>query len=148
MVTRSKRIKQPGREDDHTLPSITEVKNAWSCNSAPPYALKVWCLIKNRWIHTKGFQHSFFSNSNYNLNLFFVGKFIFRLSTIRDTEGNNWIPSWRISRVCKAGSRLLVLGVVARSYVNAPTSADTSSTSHTSPGPTVVGKYEPEHQRE
>jgi hypothetical protein len=28
-------VKQPGHEADHTPPSSTEVKNAWSCTSTP-----------------------------------------------------------------------------------------------------------------
>jgi hypothetical protein len=31
------RIKWPGRESDHLLPSCTAAKNAWSYNSTPPY---------------------------------------------------------------------------------------------------------------
>jgi len=40
-------VKQPGREDDHSLPSSAEVKNAWHCTSSQ-YAFMTWCLVKQR----------------------------------------------------------------------------------------------------
>jgi hypothetical protein len=41
-------IKQPGREADHSPPSIAEVKNTWNYKSTPPYAFSAWCLVKHR----------------------------------------------------------------------------------------------------
>jgi len=38
----------PGHEADHSPPSITEVKNAWSYTSVPPYVLMAWYLVKHR----------------------------------------------------------------------------------------------------
>jgi hypothetical protein len=35
----SLRVKRPGREADHSPPSSTEVKNAWSYTSTPPIRL-------------------------------------------------------------------------------------------------------------
>jgi hypothetical protein len=46
-------VKRPGREADHSPPSNSEVKNAWSCTSAPQYVFMVWCLMK-QWIHLHG----------------------------------------------------------------------------------------------
>jgi len=34
-------VKRPGRKADHSLPSSTEVKNAWSYTSTPPYVFMV-----------------------------------------------------------------------------------------------------------
>jgi hypothetical protein len=39
-------IKRPGREADHSPPSGSEVKDAWSYTSTPQYAFIEWCLIK------------------------------------------------------------------------------------------------------
>jgi hypothetical protein len=39
-------VKRPWREADHSSLSSPEVKNAWSCTSAPQYVFIVWCLIK------------------------------------------------------------------------------------------------------
>jgi len=33
---------RPGCEADHSPPSIDEVKNEWSCTSAPPVCLMAW----------------------------------------------------------------------------------------------------------
>jgi hypothetical protein len=33
------RVKKPGHEADHTLPSNAEVKNEWNCTSIPTYDL-------------------------------------------------------------------------------------------------------------
>jgi len=41
-------IKLPEREDDHSPPSVVEVKNAWSSTSIPQYVFMVSCLIKYR----------------------------------------------------------------------------------------------------
>ena len=38
---------QSGPEADHSRPSSAEVKNAWSCTSAAPYAWIAWCLFKH-----------------------------------------------------------------------------------------------------
>jgi len=38
-------VKRPDREADHS-PSPTEVKNAWSFISTPPYFFIAWSLIK------------------------------------------------------------------------------------------------------
>jgi hypothetical protein len=40
--------KRPGREGDHSPPSSAEVKNGWIYNSAPPYVIMAWCLVKHR----------------------------------------------------------------------------------------------------
>jgi hypothetical protein len=37
--TLTPKIKRPGLEDDHSLPSSDEVKNAWSYTSIPPIRL-------------------------------------------------------------------------------------------------------------
>jgi hypothetical protein len=39
-------VKRPRREADHSPPSSTEVKNAWSYTSNPPYVFMAWCLVK------------------------------------------------------------------------------------------------------
>jgi len=36
--------KLPGREADHTPPSISQAKNAWSYTSTPPYVFLAWYL--------------------------------------------------------------------------------------------------------
>jgi hypothetical protein len=41
------RVKWAGREADHSSPSSTEVKNAWSYISTPPHAFMAWCLVKH-----------------------------------------------------------------------------------------------------
>jgi hypothetical protein len=41
-------VKRPGREADHSPPSIAEVKNARRYTSAPQYALMVWCYVKKK----------------------------------------------------------------------------------------------------
>jgi hypothetical protein len=41
-------VKRLGREADHSLPSSAEVKNAWSCTSAPQYVFMAWCLVNHR----------------------------------------------------------------------------------------------------
>jgi len=38
-------MKQPGREADNSLPSITEVKNAWIYNPLPQYVFMAWRLV-------------------------------------------------------------------------------------------------------
>jgi len=40
--------KAPGREADHSPPSMTEVKNVWICTSIAPYVFMAWYLIKHR----------------------------------------------------------------------------------------------------
>jgi hypothetical protein len=42
----SLRVKRPGREADHSLPSSDKVKNAWSCTSIHPHVFMMSCLIK------------------------------------------------------------------------------------------------------
>jgi len=37
----------------HSLPSSTEIKNAWSYTYALPYVFMVWCLVKYR-MHLHG----------------------------------------------------------------------------------------------
>jgi len=39
-------LKWPWREPDHSTPSSTEVKNAWSYTSTPQYAFMAWCSVK------------------------------------------------------------------------------------------------------
>jgi hypothetical protein len=41
-------VKRPGRDADHSPPSIAEVKNAWSYTFTPQYVFMVWCLVKHR----------------------------------------------------------------------------------------------------
>jgi hypothetical protein len=41
-------VKRQGREGDHSPPSSTEVKNAWSYTSTPPYVFMAWCFVKHR----------------------------------------------------------------------------------------------------
>jgi hypothetical protein len=45
-VTLSLEVKQPVREADHSPPSSTEDKNAWSYTSTPQYAFMAWCSVK------------------------------------------------------------------------------------------------------
>jgi hypothetical protein len=42
------RLKRPGREADHSLPSSVEVKNAWSYTSTPQYVFMEWYLVKHK----------------------------------------------------------------------------------------------------
>jgi hypothetical protein len=44
----SLRVKRPGREADHSLPSSAEVKNAWSYTSTLQYSFMVWYLVKKK----------------------------------------------------------------------------------------------------
>jgi hypothetical protein len=39
-------VKRPGRETDHSPPSSTEIKNAWSYSQVAQYVFMAWCLIK------------------------------------------------------------------------------------------------------
>jgi hypothetical protein len=41
-------VKRLGREANHSPPSSTEIKNAWSYTSIPLYVFMAWCLIKDR----------------------------------------------------------------------------------------------------
>jgi hypothetical protein len=41
-------VKRPGREADHSPPSSSDVKNAWSYTSTPQYCFMAWCLVKHR----------------------------------------------------------------------------------------------------
>jgi hypothetical protein len=41
-------VKRPGCEANHSLPSNSEVNNAWSHASTPQYAFMAWCLVKHR----------------------------------------------------------------------------------------------------
>jgi hypothetical protein len=34
-------------EADRAPPSVSKVKNSWSCTSTQPYAFTAWCLIKD-----------------------------------------------------------------------------------------------------
>jgi hypothetical protein len=45
---RSLRVKWPEHEADCSPPSSTEVKNACSRTSIPPYVCMTWCLVKHR----------------------------------------------------------------------------------------------------
>jgi hypothetical protein len=40
-------LKLPEREADHSHPSTTEVKNAWSFNSTSPCIFLAWCIMKH-----------------------------------------------------------------------------------------------------
>jgi hypothetical protein len=39
-------VKRVGREADHSPPSSSELKNAWSYIYTPQYAFMTWCLVK------------------------------------------------------------------------------------------------------
>ena len=41
-------IKRLGREDDHSQPSSTEVKNTWRCAFTLSHAFMAWCFVKHR----------------------------------------------------------------------------------------------------
>jgi hypothetical protein len=41
-------VKWPGREADHSPPTIAEIKKMWIYTSTPPYAFMASCLIKHR----------------------------------------------------------------------------------------------------
>jgi hypothetical protein len=41
-------VKRPGREDDHSLPSSAEVKNAWAIPPLSQCVFMAWCLVKHR----------------------------------------------------------------------------------------------------
>jgi hypothetical protein len=41
-------VKRPDREADHSPPSSTDVKNAWSYTSTPQYVFMAWYLVKHR----------------------------------------------------------------------------------------------------
>jgi hypothetical protein len=41
-------VKRPGCEGDYSLPSSSEVKNAWSYTSILPYVFITWWLIKQK----------------------------------------------------------------------------------------------------
>jgi hypothetical protein len=51
-------VKRPGREADHSPPSSTEVKIAWSYTSTPQYVFMAWCLVKYRDNFTFTFQEA------------------------------------------------------------------------------------------
>jgi hypothetical protein len=42
------RIKWPGREADHSSPSIAKVNSVWRCTSTSPYVYMAWYLVKHR----------------------------------------------------------------------------------------------------
>jgi len=42
------RVKQPGREADHSSLSSAEVKNVWSYTSTPQYVFTASCSVKHR----------------------------------------------------------------------------------------------------
>jgi hypothetical protein len=41
-------VKRPGREADHSSPSNTEIKDAWTDTSTTPYVFMAGCFIKHR----------------------------------------------------------------------------------------------------
>jgi hypothetical protein len=41
-------VKRPGREANHSPPSMPRSKNAWSCTSTPQYVFMPWYLVKHR----------------------------------------------------------------------------------------------------
>jgi hypothetical protein len=41
----SPELKQPGRETDHSPPTIAQVKKTWTYTSTPPYVFMAWCLV-------------------------------------------------------------------------------------------------------
>jgi hypothetical protein len=44
----SPKIEQAGREADHSPPSSTEIKKAWSYTTTPSYIFMALCLVKHR----------------------------------------------------------------------------------------------------
>jgi hypothetical protein len=46
MQTGSGSNQRSGREADHSSPSVSDVKNAWSFDSPTPYTFMTWCLIR------------------------------------------------------------------------------------------------------
>jgi len=62
-------VKRPGREADHSPPSIAEVTNAWNYASTLEHVFMVWCLIKHR--DKFALLSSSSSSSSSILNLFF-----------------------------------------------------------------------------
>jgi hypothetical protein len=44
----SLRVKRPGRQADHSLPSSAKVKNSWSYIFTLQYVFMAWCLVKHR----------------------------------------------------------------------------------------------------
>jgi hypothetical protein len=62
----SPRVKRPRREAGNASPSISEIKNAWSNTSIPPYIFMVCCLINDREISPPIYSIP----ARYNLKLF------------------------------------------------------------------------------
>jgi hypothetical protein len=52
----SLRVKQSGREADHSPPSSADVNNAWSYTFTPQYVFVAWCLVK----HWDNFTFTFY----------------------------------------------------------------------------------------
>jgi hypothetical protein len=50
-------VKRPGREADHSFPSSSEAKNAWSSTSTSQYVFMAWCLVKKRDKFTFTYHH-------------------------------------------------------------------------------------------
>jgi len=57
-------VQQLGHEADHSPPSNTKVKNAWSYTSTPTYMSMVWCLVK----HGDNFTFTFTHNTEFSLH--------------------------------------------------------------------------------
>jgi hypothetical protein len=43
-----RKLKRPDREANHSLPSSSEVKNAWNYNFTPQYAAVAWYSVKKK----------------------------------------------------------------------------------------------------
>jgi hypothetical protein len=55
------RVKQPGREADHTSIDSRGAKTAWSCISTPPCVLMAWYLVKHGDIFTFTFVYCLYA---------------------------------------------------------------------------------------
>jgi hypothetical protein len=61
----SNRFWEPGREVGHSPASTTEVKNMWSCTSAPPYVSMAWCIMKHPENSTFTYDYNFATVTGY-----------------------------------------------------------------------------------
>jgi len=61
------RLKRPGREADLSPPPSTEIKNAWSCTSAPQCVFITWPFVKRR---ESSLHFTFHASSSLHLFLF------------------------------------------------------------------------------
>jgi len=77
-------LKRPWREADHLPPSSAEVRNTCSYTSTPQYALKAWCLVRQRGNFTFNFMSLLSTSFKLNATR---NKFLYtRLEAIRNPE--------------------------------------------------------------